>query len=53
MQQGLTNIKVQFVLFYTKRDGSSTESLISHLKSKKQNLWGWKPPNYSGTGSDL
>jgi len=25
---------MQFVLSYTKRGGSSTESLISHLKSK-------------------
>jgi len=33
IQQGSTNIKVQFVLRYTK-GGSSTNCLINHLKSK-------------------
>jgi len=32
--QGSTNTKIQFVLRYTKGGGSSTESLINHLKSK-------------------
>jgi len=42
---------VQFVLRYTKGGGSSTESLINRFKPK-QNPWGWKPQNYSGTGRD-
>jgi len=34
IKQGSGNTKVQFVLRYTNAGGSSTESLIKHLKSK-------------------
>jgi len=34
IKQGSGNTKVQFALSYTNAGGSSTESLINHLKSK-------------------
>jgi len=42
---------VQFVLRYTKRGGSSTKSLINHLKSKHNPLE-WRPQKYPGAGRD-